>query len=113
MGEIIYERLKEIEELEYDWNGYDAEPIPTEVLYNVGRLLECLENNGVDVDKFEIFPTARESIQLERKVNKCYIEVEVYDDKMSVYICGRYNVDKDEISIYDLIKEIKFIERCE
>lgn len=56
----VYLKLNEISILKNNWNGYGAKPIPKIVIQKVGNLLTLNFK-----DKPKIFPTARESIQLE------------------------------------------------
>jgi len=56
----LFIRLYGYEELEKGWNGYTAEPIPSKVIHKTAMILTEILTNQI-----EIFPTGRESTQLE------------------------------------------------
>ena len=96
--------LDKITSLKYNWNGYGSEPIPKKVIKNCKFLL-----NDVDFLKdFEIFPTARKSIQLELTKNNIYYEIEIYSDKYEVYI-EENNIQKIDQTFDNITKLINFL----
>ena len=99
-------KLEQIAKLDLDWNGYDAEPISPEVIDNVKRTIAYLENKHVFV-KWEMFPTARDSVQLEVDSEGDYIEVEAFDDHLSLFIDGKSSIDLDEVSLELLAEELR------
>ena len=101
-------KLEQIADLEQDWNGYGAEPIAPEVIDNVKRTIAYLENKYVFV-KWEMFPTARDSVQLELNLKDNYIEVEVFDDHLSLFADGRNSIDIDEVALDELSEELRNI----
>lgn len=71
------ERLENIVELETDWNGYGAEPFSTTLVDEVKNIILNLNEQP------EIFPTGRNSIQLEYHLpDESYLELEVFEDKV-------------------------------
>ena len=76
--------LRQCASLEKNWDGYNASALDIQVLANCYVLAEILKY------KLEVYPTARNSIQFEYsfvtdKVNH-YFELEVYNDKINVFI---------------------------
>lgn len=89
------ERLYDILKLDYDWNGYGAEPIPLQVIFKVKSLLEIF------IIQPEIFPTGSESIQLEWCNKKYYFEIDVYKDEQ--ISCMLYdNITDKVLSMYNI-----------
>ena len=71
------ERLENIAELETDWNGYGAEPFSAALVEEIKDIILSLH------DQPEIFPTGRNSIQLEYHLpDESYLEFEVFEDKV-------------------------------
>lgn len=72
-------RLEEIANLEFDWNGYGAEPFFTSLVEKTKSIILELEFQP------KIFPTAANSIQLEyHSPDGSYFEVEVFEDGVSI-----------------------------
>lgn len=76
--------LQQYASLEDNWNEYNASKFDTQVLNNCYKLTKILKY------KLEVYPTARDSIQFEYsfttdKVNN-YFELEVYADKINIFI---------------------------
>lgn len=87
------ERLNGIRAFKKDWNGYDAEPIPEDIINRCEEIVKLLDM------QLELFPTGRETIQFEHDFeDETYIEFEIFKDKVGVFI-----VPKREY-----IKEINF-----
>lgn len=99
-------KLEQMAKLDSDWNGYDSESISPEVIDNVKRTLDYLENKNVFV-MWELFPTARNSIQLEVDFKGNYIEVEIFDDHLSLFIDGKSSIDLEEASLEFLVEILR------
>lgn len=103
------EKLKSIKNLDYDWDGYEAEPMNPEIYNNASKLIEKV------IIPPRVFPTANGTIQFEyhKKENDDeYLEFEIFNDKIVVlsmrsddnyneYTCNIDEIDK----INNLIKE--------
>lgn len=71
------ERLENIAELKTNWNGYGAEPFSVALVEEVKDIILNLNEQP------EIFPTGRNSIQLEYHLrDESYLEFEVFEDKV-------------------------------
>lgn len=79
----LKERIQQIKELEKNWNGYQADPIPSSVIKSAVNLLDKLARYS---DQISIFPTAAKSIQFEASFgDDSYIEIEIFDKRISLY----------------------------
>lgn len=78
----ILNRLKLFKEFENNWNGYDAEPISREVIKKSHMFADIL---GDKISKFDVFPTAQNSIQFESEFKNKYIEIEIFDFKYELF----------------------------
>lgn len=68
-------RLDEIKSLEYNWNGYGAEPFSASMISQIEKIIRNLSKQP------EIYPTAQSSIQLEyNNENGDYLEFEIFDN---------------------------------
>lgn len=77
-----YEELYDIMNLEYNWNGYGA---PAGTAYPYERavpLLNLLEEKKLSVPYITV--TGNRTIQFEWEKQENYLEVELYDDHISV-----------------------------
>ena len=87
------EKLESISGFKKDWNGYGAEPIPTEVLEKTRKILVRLKEKRVP-QPF-LAPTATKTIQLEWDNNCFYLEVSVSENKdLEVFLADQIDVDK-------------------
>lgn len=86
--------FKDIENLQDNWNGNGAKAFSTTL---IDRCKQIVSNLNV---KPAIFPTAKNSIQLEyEKDNGEYLEFEVFEDKVEVFIINsRQNTKEYEIT---------------
>ena len=96
-------KLEDIKKLKFNWNGYNAKPIPEEIIEKVKKVIIKLGNDKQP----EIFPTGRETIQIEYEYKKKeiyyvveknfhipklnesrerYLEFEFYKDKIKCLI---------------------------
>lgn len=73
--------------LEKNWNGYGADPIPSDAIVKAKALFARLPQKPF------VSPVARESIQMEYdRDDGAYFELEVYRDHVNVfYSKGRYS----------------------
>jgi hypothetical protein len=71
--------LINMKEFKEGWNGYKANPIPQSVITKTIDLVGQLSPTP------KVFPTARESVQLEYDMNDIYIELEIFEDRIEVY----------------------------
>lgn len=75
-GKMLSESLKRLEEikrLEYNWNGYEAEPFSPAFVTRVETIVRGLSKQP------KIYPTAQSSIQLEYKnEDGDYLEFEIF-----------------------------------
>jgi hypothetical protein len=79
----LYHRLREISRLQFNWNGYGADPIPKKVIARACDLLSMLSRYLPYID---IFPTAADSIQLDLTTRDGKeIEIEIGLDGFSLY----------------------------
>ena len=74
-------RLQDIATLKYNWNGNGADIFSSTLINKSIFILNDI------VRQPKIFPTARNSIQFEfEKPNGDYLEFEIYEDHVSIYI---------------------------
>lgn len=74
-------KLHRIGQLQDNWNGYHAKPLPSLAVDNARTLLLRLPKQPF------ISPTGRDSIQFEyEKANGDYFEVEVFDKTLTIYM---------------------------
>lgn len=71
--EYVSSRLAEISELRYNWDGYESQPIPENVIGRARALVQSLAD-----EEPKLFPTLRGSIHLERVYpHGKYLKIEV------------------------------------
>ena len=70
----------DISKLEYNWNGYEAEPFKQEFLDSCKTLIKQL------IVEPKIFPTGRDSIQIEYEGKNGYLEFEIFEDKIGALL---------------------------
>ena len=101
--------LKKIEsfgELERGWDGNGAFP-PSEILRaRAERIVSDKRAAGFEP---EIFPTSRQSIQLEYRKNGSYLEIEVFVNKFGVFLddSHREGYERKEHDYHRVISEIQ------
>lgn len=93
-------RIKELSELEKNWDGYGADPIPSEVIKRSYQFLNYFENIAND---FYIYPTAADSIQFEIDKENIQIEILVELDNYHIFI---FNPENTVINPQDYINSI-------
>ena len=70
-------QFNDIENLQKNWNSYGAEPVPRKAV-DVAREIV----NTIRDARLEVFPTARESVQIECENDEGdYMEAEIYGDE--------------------------------
>lgn len=99
-------KLREIEEEIED----GTEDIEKEILYNVRELIEEFSDNEIELEGWGLYVTDRNTIQLEKSINDSFIEIEMFEEKMSLYVSGKVNVEEEECSIDELIDRVISIE---
>lgn len=98
--------LKEISELEFNWNGYEGLPFTQTLINKVKNLLPLLS-----IQPF-IFPTGRNSLQFEyhyiafndsfdKKDEDHYLEFEIYENKMCYLEVHNKNYSNAISQIYE------------
>lgn len=71
--------LDDIQNLQENWNGYGAKPIPKEIVNLCRDIIMELDYQP------DIFPTARRTVQMEYELDdNSYLEFEIYLDHISV-----------------------------
>ena len=67
---------------EKNWNGYDASPIPIAVIKESLNFIKLADSL---LDKFSVYPTARDSVQFEHDTGNDYIEIEIMDNRYDLF----------------------------
>lgn len=106
----LEEKLHQFSMLKKDWNGYDAAPIPSATLNFANLFLQNLRTNNIDLNGWEVFPTARESIQFEKNIGDDYVEIEIYSDgHFAFYSEGRESLEIESISMKETMEKISSV----
>lgn len=74
------EKMREIEMLKDNWNDNNASKFSSNLIEKCKKILNQLKIQP------EIFPTANDSIQFEYQNNTTYLEFEIFEEKIEVYI---------------------------
>jgi len=69
-------------ELEFDWNGNNAEPFDNVVINNAREFLELVKDYA---EIISVFPTAIKAIQFEYEYKGVYCEIEVHENHFELY----------------------------
>lgn len=99
-------RLKDIERLETNWNGYGARPFSATLIDKCERIVSLLSIQP------SIYPTGRNSIQFQYELkDRSYLEFEIFEDKtMCLQVPKRTYSEAVEMELTDSedtqIKEI-------
>ncbi len=84
----LFERLKELAQLETDWDSYDAKPIPPIAFVTA---LEILFKERVPVPDF-IAPISNGGLQLEWSDEQICLEIEVFaNDNLTYFFYEKKN----------------------
>lgn len=73
------EKIELFRGLKQNWNGYNAEPISHTVINRAVDLVKLINPTP------NVFPTGRNSIQLELVMDGIYFELEIYEDRIETY----------------------------
>lgn len=94
-----------LKDLEYNWNGYGAEPMPEKLIAHTENLLQNLSELP------EVFPTANKSIQIEyEKTNGEYLEFEMFeDDRVHMFRINSDGTEYNEEFQFDLQKIDRYV----
>lgn len=98
------EMLLEIGKLKDNWDGYGASAIPSEVVNKSIEILMMLKK------KPAIFPTGRESIQFEWEGKNGYIEIEVFSERIEIFLVDENEKEREMVvkeEIWKILKEIE------
>ena len=102
IGEENYLRIQEISRLLEGWDGYNAHPIPKEVILRTKDLLMVLPNGA------KIFPTGRRSIQIEyHKDADSYLELEVSTTTYEMYCVQGENEYEESLSESEIVNRVR------
>lgn len=99
-------RLKDIENLVFDWNGYGAKPFSSVLIDKCEKIVGALSVQPL------IYPTGRNSIQFQYELaDRSYLEFEIFESKtMCLQVPKRIYSDAIELELTDSeddqIKEI-------
>jgi len=96
------QKLDMISQLEPNWNGYGAEPIPSSAIDSMRDILGALTYQP------EIFPTASPGIQFEYdNKNGDYLEFELFDGIIECYLKKKDGNEKEFcVSTVDEINKV-------
>lgn len=107
INDILSKKLEEISNLELGWDGYDAKPFSEAVLNNT---VTVLSNIGFQDNTLGIYPTGRDSIQIEYyPKTECDsdagVEFEIFDThaEYSAVRGGEWVIDGDPVTFSDCI----------
>ena len=104
VGTDLFDNLKKLDDfsrLDTGWNCYDAKLIPKELIKQTKTVIRVL-----DVQP-DIFPTARESIQIEFDNEGDYLEFEIFEgNKVVMYQEKDGNEIVEEIRCEDIRKKV-------
>lgn len=89
--EYNLKKINEMYKFEEGWDGYDANPISKETLDLTKSLLKRIKMQP------EVFPVATGGIQLEYEKENNYLEIELCENSLSLFMINEK--DKDSFSI--------------
>ena len=72
------DKLNTIADFKDDWNGYRAIHFSSELINKAKNIILNLDEQP------DLFPTAQPSIQLEYERNDNYLEINIFEDKISI-----------------------------
>ena len=118
MTNNIEESLKSFAKLPDDWNGYGVKSFSAQTLKNAELFLAKLKEKDAELLHWQVFPTARNSVQFEKEVNGEYFEIEIYEDHFAFYkekkSCSKISTEIDSmfssISLNDIDNLIDLIQ---
>lgn len=74
------ETLEAISKMKQGWDGYDAPPIDEESIKQCGTLLSFLYLKGPYIIGWDVSPTGRKTVQIEKTTTNGYYEIEFMTD---------------------------------
>lgn len=93
-------RLEAFNALDDNWNGYGASPLSSELIQKIEFMIENMEIQP------SIFPTGRDSIQLEwRKGADNLLEVEIFENGDVEYFLKKSELEQEGSILDDSISE--------
>ncbi len=84
--------MKSFKDLEYGWNGDSAKPIPDSVIKTSQEILFSISSKLP-----EVYPTGRESIQLEYDKNEKSLEIEIFEDRFEIAIFDQTDLLSEDV----------------
>ena len=75
--------------LEHDWDGYGGEPFEDELIDKCIKIVKKLTYTP------NVYPTFRNSIQLEYSVEQKYLEIEIYEDNCMLLVMDGGKIIKE------------------
>lgn len=102
IGEDNYRRIQEISRFTEGWDGYNARPIPKEVIDRTKELLMVLPVGA------KVFPTGRSSIQIEyHKDTENYLELEVTTASYEMYCVQGENEFENSVRESEILGRVR------
>ena len=96
-------KINEMYKFKEGWDGYYADPIPKKILDLTKDILRHIQMQP------EIFPVATGCIQLEYEKGNNYLEIELYEDSLSLFMINEKGRDSFSIKSYYKFREIDSI----
>lgn len=94
-------KLQSLNNLKFNWNGYQGEPINNEVIQLVDEIIKELEYQP------NIFPTGRGSVQVEYYINEDkQLEIEISPDEIFMYEINNGIEEEKNITSKEVFKVI-------
>lgn len=101
--EYNLKRINEMYKFKEGWDGYDADPIPKEILDLTKNLLKRIKIQP------EVFPVATGRVQLEYEKGNNYLEIELCENSLSLFMLNEKDKDSFSIKSYYEFKGIDSI----
>ena len=76
----LINKIDSFKKFKDNWNGYGAKPIPFKVIDKA----YVLANELTPIP--EVFPTACDSVQFEWETEDMYVELEVFENEIKMYM---------------------------
>lgn len=106
--DIIRKKINSFGSLEENWNFYGATPLSHKTISNALLVLDKLNYLP------EAFPTPRNSVQFEYKTEKGYLEIEIYEKSIDIYVefANGEEIEQNDVSLEKLKKLVTQINGC-
>ena len=102
LGDDNYQRIQEITNLRYGWDGHKARPIPKSVINRTNDLVMMLPGGA------KVFPTGRSTVQIEyHKSKDNYFEIEISTKTYEIYSLMGEEEFEDNVRKREVIKLVK------